>query len=312
MLDRRAHQPDNAVRRGDDEADEQKTDDQQIDRRRDRHRRDLLQRAEEEGADQRADPARGAADERHGNRVDGVFEPEGRGGLQKADVVGERRAGHAHERAGDRGRDQLEPQRRHAGGFRRQFIVADGGEAIAEPRAFDQPRDRDSDDCQQQHHQEQIADIVAERPEGFRPHDVGAARTADIVPVDDQRLEHDRERERGDGEECAAQPQRQVAHAEADHARHHAAKADQDRDRQRQQPVTRDGRIGAEREEGGRAEIHIAAIAAEDVPRGREHDVLGNDIAGEEQVVISERQRAGERRAADDETDEEKQIGAHC
>jgi hypothetical protein len=38
---------------------------------------------------------------------------------------------------------------------------------------------------------------------------------------------------------------------------------------------------------------------------------LSNDIAGEEQVVIAERERAGERRAADGKTDEEKQIRAH-
>ncbi len=47
---------------------------------------------------------------------------------------------------------------------------------------------------------------------------VGAARAADELPVDDQRLQHDRERERGDGEESAAQAQRQVAHAEPDNA----------------------------------------------------------------------------------------------
>ncbi len=49
-----------------------------------------------------------------------------------------------------------------------------------------------------------------------RPDDVGAARAADEVPVDDQGLQHDGERERGDGEERAAQPQRQVAGAEPD------------------------------------------------------------------------------------------------
>ena len=42
----RVHQPDDAVRRGDDEADQQEPDDQQIEGRRDRHARDLLQRAD--------------------------------------------------------------------------------------------------------------------------------------------------------------------------------------------------------------------------------------------------------------------------
>ena len=91
----------------------------------------------------------GAADHRHGDRVDRIGEPEGRRRLEIADVVGERRAGHAHQRAGDRGRDQLQPQRRHAAGFGGQFVVADGGEAEAEPRALDRARGRDRHDREQ-------------------------------------------------------------------------------------------------------------------------------------------------------------------
>ena len=72
------HQPDQAVGRDDDEADQQQADDQQVDRRGDGHGGDLLQRAEQDGADQRPDPAGGAADHRHGDRVDRVFEAEGR------------------------------------------------------------------------------------------------------------------------------------------------------------------------------------------------------------------------------------------
>jgi hypothetical protein len=42
----------------------------------------------------------GAADHRHGNGVDGVFQPEGGRGLEIADVVGEGRSGHARQHAG--------------------------------------------------------------------------------------------------------------------------------------------------------------------------------------------------------------------
>ena len=80
----------------------------------------------------------GAADHRHGDRVDRVGEPEGRRRLDVGDVVGERRAGHAHQGAGHRGGDQLQPQRRHAAGFGGELVVADGGKAEAEPRALDQ------------------------------------------------------------------------------------------------------------------------------------------------------------------------------
>jgi hypothetical protein len=66
------------------------------------------------------------------------------------------------------------------------------------------------------------------------------------------------------------------------------------------EPVQGDGRIGAERKERGGAEIHVAAIAAKDVPRRREHDVLQHDVAGEEIIVVAERDRGGEYDAADD------------
>ncbi len=209
-------------------ADQHQADDQQVDRRGDGDGGDLLQRAEQNGADQRADPAGGAADHRHGDRVDRVFKAEGRRRLQIADVVGERRAGHAHEGARQRGGDQLQAQRRHAGGFRRQFVVADGGEAEAELRALDRARGHQRDHRQRQHQHEQIFDVVdrdAGEFDALRADDIGAARAADIVPVDHQRLQHHRERERGDGEERAAQPQRQIAHAEADDAGHDARRS---------------------------------------------------------------------------------------
>ena len=61
-----------------------------------------------------------------------------------------------------------------------------------------------------------------------------------------------------------------------------------------------DRRISAEREERSRAEIYVTAIAAEDVPAGREHDILQHDVAGEEVVVVAERKRGGVDDTADD------------
>ena len=90
-----------------------------------------------------------------------------------------------------------------------------------------------------------------------------------------------------------------------------AADDDQNRDRQRIELVHGDRRIGAERKEGGRAEIHIAAIAAKDVPGGRQHDILQHHIAGEEIIVVAEREGGGENRRADDQANKEEQVGAH-
>ena len=56
--------------------------------------------------------------------------------------------------------------------------------------------------------------------------------------------------------------------------------------------------IGAECEERGGAEIHVAGIAAEDVPGGREHDELQHGVAGEEDVIVADEPRAGEHEAA--------------
>ena len=86
-------QPDNAIRRDDDEADQKEADNQKIDRGRNGHGGDLLQRAEQDSADQRADPARGAANQRHGDGIHRIVEAERRGRLQIADVVGKRRSG---------------------------------------------------------------------------------------------------------------------------------------------------------------------------------------------------------------------------
>jgi hypothetical protein len=195
------HQADDAFRGDDDEADQQQADNQQIDRGRDGHGCDLLDDAEQQRADQRADPARGAANHRHGDGVHCIGEAERRARLEVADVVGERRAGHAHQRAGDRGRDKLELERRHAAGFGCKLVVANGGEAVAQPRLLDDACDRDGDNREHQHDQEQILDVVADERHLGRADDVGAARAANEVPVHYQRLQHDRQRERGDGEE---------------------------------------------------------------------------------------------------------------
>ena len=73
--------------------------------------------------------------------------------------------------------------------------------------------------------------MMIKQNDRFRPHDIGAARAADEIPVDDERLQHYGECERRDGEKRPAQPQRQIAHAEADNAGDNAANDDQDGDR---------------------------------------------------------------------------------
>ena len=69
------------------------------------------------------------------------------------------------------------------------------------------------------------------------------------------------------------------------------------RQRQRERLVERHRGVGADREEGARAEIHVAGEAAEDVPGGGEHDELQHHVAGEEVVLVLRRTAAAPRRA---------------
>ncbi len=173
-------------------------------------------------------------------------------------------------------------------------------------------------------------DVGADDGDLARPDDVGAARAADIVPVHDQRLQHDREGERGDREERAAQAQREIAGAEPDDAGDDAADHDQDGDRQRKDRMQRfrdragevavdhvgelvegDRRVGTHGEERGRAEVHVAGIAAEDVPGGRQHDELQHGVAGEEDVVVTDEARREEHRRRHCDRDQKKDSGLH-
>src|ERR1700691_5137983 len=70
-----------------------------------------------------------------------------------------------------------------------QFVVANGGETVAELRMLDRARDAHRHARQYQHHQEQVLDIAAVKERRRRrPDDVDAAGTADIIPVGEKRL----------------------------------------------------------------------------------------------------------------------------
>src|SRR5439155_6603420 len=90
----------------------------------------------------------------------------------------------------------------------RLLVVADGGEPAADPGRLDPPGDGDREDGEEQHHREEELDVAPEEWEAARAHDGDPTRAADVVPVDHHGLEHDRQGERRDGEEDAAQPER--------------------------------------------------------------------------------------------------------
>src|SRR6185503_7775371 len=139
------HQAEDPLGRQDDEGDEHDAHDEQIHLGGNRHRRELLGRPQQDSADHRADPARGAADHRHGQRVHGIVEREGGVGLDEGHVVGERRAGDAEQEAADGGGEELEPQCGDAHALGRLLVVPQRRQPAADPVSLDEPRHKHSD-----------------------------------------------------------------------------------------------------------------------------------------------------------------------
>ena len=172
--------------------------------------------AEQQGTQDRPDPVRGAADQRHGKRRDGVVQVERRSRIGKGQIHRVRRAGRAHQGAGDDAGRELELQRRHAGGFGGHFVVAQGAQAAPDPGALDEAGKRNGDHHHDGAIDEQHLDVAVERRHDRRPDHLHAGGTADELPVDDQGLDDDGDGNGGDGKEDAAHPEREEADQEAE------------------------------------------------------------------------------------------------
>ncbi len=175
---------------------------------------------------------------------------------------------------------------------------------------LDDARGRDGQHGQRQHDQEQVLNVwQRKRLDLGRADHIGAPRAPHIVPVNHQGLQHHREREGRDGEERPAKPQRQIAHSESHQTGHHGADDKEHRHRHRVEFVEKHRRIGAEREERRGAEVHVARIAAEDIPGGREHDELQYRVTGEEYIVVAGRPGAREHEGGDHRAREDESAG---
>ena len=136
LEERRVHlrnKPDDAVRRQHHEEHQQHADHQHVDLVGDGHGDDLLDRAEQQRADHRADPVPGAADHRHGQRRHAPVQAEARRRLDEREVHRHRRAGRAHQRARHHAGEELQLERRHAGALGRLLRVADRAQAAPDP-----------------------------------------------------------------------------------------------------------------------------------------------------------------------------------
>ena len=155
----------------------------------------------------------------------------------------------------------------------------------------------------ERHHREQVLRVIAEAERRVvLQDDIGAARTADVVPVHDEGVEHFGHGEGGDGEEHAAQPQREVAGTQAHQARDRGTDGNRERDRRLEKREHHDAGIGPQREERRGAEIHVTGEPTQYVPRRGEDDELQHDVRGRVEIVVRHR---GERERDHEEGDRE-------
>src|SRR4029079_16907530 len=101
-------------------------------------------------------------------------------------------------------------------------------------------------------------------------------------------------------EENAAQAKGEQPGTQPEQPAHRRRGDDLQRERQLKRLEEDRRRIGAEPEERGRAEVYVARVSAEDVPRRRQHDEHEHGIAGEEEVFVLQDRREGDRTAQRD------------
>src|SRR5213078_373806 len=142
-----------------------------------------------------------------------------------------------------------------------------------------------------------------------RADDAQAPGSADVLPVDYHRLQHDGQCQRRDGEEDASEAQREVADAEPEQGGDEPAREDQHRERRSRRLDEEDGGVGPEREEGRRAEVDVAGVAAEDVPRGGDDDILEHNVPREVDVLVHAERGDDDPGPDDGQADEERAGG---
>src|SRR5215831_8723370 len=75
--------------------------------------------------------------------------------------------------------------------------------------------------------------------------------------------------------------------------------------------VEEDRRVGADREERRRAEVHVAGVAAEDVPGGGKDDELQHRVRRREEIVVADEPGRRDQRESDRERERCERPVAH-
>src|SRR5439155_9662903 len=109
------------------------------------------------------------------------------------------------------------------------------------------------------------------------------------------------EGERGDREEEPAQAERETADRESEQAGGQRARHDHHEQWRLQRLVEKNRGVRAGREERRRAEVHVAGVAAQDVPCRREDDELQHRVRRGEEVIVGNEPARGNDREGDRE-----------
>jgi hypothetical protein len=240
--------------------------------------RAFLDGGEHHRADRRPEEGAHAAEDRHQRHLDREPGVQHRARVDVELLLRVEAAAQRGERGRDGQRQQLVAREAHAQAARRVGLVLDGAEVVAEAAAFDAPGD------EQAEHQQRECQVVVGRLAGEdqgRPalpvHGDGQADGgAGELPVGEERLDDLGHRDGRHREVVALQaeagPADQQAQARRDPRADAGAEPRVDAEVQQQR-----GRgVGAQAEERGVAERHLAGVAAEDVPgdaqlRGHQH-----------------------------------------
>src|SRR5436309_4459307 len=289
---RRLHEP---ARQEQDDRDEQRAEDQQVEVH-PADRQVLLEEDVEDRAQHRAVDRADAADERDEEGVEGPVRPEGVRRVVADVVIGEEPARKPGERRREHQGQELEPERADAAGLGRLFALADRLHGEAGPRALEGRHDADGRRRQREREIVAVGEAVGADRRRRQRRDLGQH-------VADGDTQDFAERERADGEVGASE-------TEGD-------RADEQRERgrgQRAQPRPREHRPlgdperardeGAEAEERRVAEVDLAGVAGDDVPRLGERHREEHEEEEVQHVVAPDDERhrqGGQRRHAERE-----------
>src|SRR5437773_930381 len=267
-----------------------------------------VERGRDEGRAHRgAQPVARAAEDGHQHDVERHGDREGVGNGEVAHVHGVDAAGDAGDPRRQRERHELVRERRHALDLGDVLVVVDGEQAEPEPRARDRVRDGQREDGETEGEEGEGA---GGRGDEARKRHVAQVDAGPAVQtrVEDDRRQHERDGEREQTEQLAAQaldPEDDGADADAQQRSNDRRHGQGGEERRAEARRERGHRVHAGAEEGAVAEAEIAGVTAQQAPARGERDPVEDEV---EEGLVEGRQ-PDQRQHREDESRGEKADG---